>query len=182
MKEIGNEKLKVNIIQEGVGAITESDVTLASASDAIIIGFKVRPESIASSLAKKENIEIRLYDIIYNLLDDVKAAMTGMLESVIEETVTGKALVKEVFKISKLGKIAGSVVIEGKILFPSYAKLIRDNIMLYNSKLFSLKHYKTEVREVVSGKDCGIGLENYEDIKEGDIIECYIKTEKKQVL
>lgn len=182
LKEIGNEKLKVNIIQEGVGAITESDVTLASASDAIIIGFKVRPESIASSLAKKENIEIRLYDIIYNLLDDVKAAMTGMLESVIEETVTGKALVKEVFKISKLGKIAGSVVIEGKILFPSYAKLIRDNIMLYNSKLFSLKHYKTEVREVVSGKDCGIGLENYEDIKEGDIIECYIKTEKKQVL
>ena len=182
LTEIGNEKIKVNITHEDVGGITENDVSLAAASDAIILGFKVRPSSSAANLAKSEGVEIRLYDIIYKLLDDVKASMTGMLDNIIEETVTGTAEVKEVFKISKLGKIAGCTVISGKIVFPAYAKLVRDNIMLYNSKLYSLKHYKQDVKEVPGGQDCGIGFDNYEDIKPGDIIECYIKVEIKQEL
>ncbi len=108
--------------------------------------------------------------------------MTGMLDNIVEETVTGTALVKEVFKISKLGKIAGCTVTNGRIVFPAYSKLIRDNIMLYNSKLNSLRHYKNEVKEVPGGQECGIGFDNYEDIKPGDIIECYVKVEKKQEL
>jgi len=155
---------------------------LAAASNAIVIGFKVRPEAAALSLAKAKNIEIRLYDIIYKLIDDMKAAMSGMLGTVVEDTVVGTALVKEVFKISGIGKIAGCVVNQGKIVFPSYAKLIRDNIVLYDSKLNSLKHYKNDVKEVNFGQECGIGLDKYEDIKVGDIIECYVKVEKKQEL
>ncbi|HON55991.1 MAG TPA: translation initiation factor IF-2, partial [bacterium] len=182
LNELGGEKINVNIIHEDVGGILESDIMLAAASNAIVIGFKVRPEAAALSLAKAKNIEIRLYDIIYKLIDDMKAAMSGMLGTVVEDTVVGTALVKEVFKISGIGKIAGCVVNQGKIVFPSYAKLIRDNIVLYDSKLNSLKHYKNDVKEVNFGQECGIGLDKYEDIKVGDIIECYVKVEKKQEL
>jgi translation initiation factor IF-2 len=180
--ELGNEKVKVNIVHEGVGGINENDVSLAAASNAIILGFKVRPESIAKKTAKKDNIEIRLYDVIYKLLDDVKNSMSGLLESIIEEKVTGNAEVLEVFKVSKLGKVAGCKCIEGKIVYPAYAKLIRDNIVKYDSKLFSLRRFQDEVKEVFEGQECGIGLENYEDIKKGDIIECYVKIEKEQSL
>lgn len=178
--KLTTNKIAVNIIHKGVGQISESDVLLASASDAIIVGFQVRPSGSARKLAENEEIEIRLYSIIYDAINDVKAAMEGMLEKELEEVIVGNAEVRNVFKISKVGTIAGCMVTDGYIKRNNPIRLIRDGIVVYSGKLGSLKRHKDDAGEVKSGFDCGIGIENFNDIKEGDVIESYEMREVKK--
>jgi translation initiation factor IF-2 len=180
--KLTTQKVAVNIIQKGVGQISESDVLLASASDAIIVGFQVRPSAAARRLAENEEIEIRLYSIIYDAIEDVKAAMEGMLEKEFEETIVGNAEVRNIFKITKVGTVAGCMVTDGYIKRQNPIRLIRDGIVIYQGKLTSLKRHKDDASEVKSGFDCGIGIENYNDIKEGDVIESYEMREVKKAL
>src|SRR3989338_1756523 len=167
------DTIKVNIIHNAVGGITEGDIMLASASNAIVIGFNVRPEPKTQVLAEKEGVDIRLYSIIYELVDDIKKAMEGMLAPTIKENILGRAAVREAFRISKVGTIAGCYVTDGKILRASRVRLIRDNIVIYDGKMSSLKRFKEDVREVLSGYECGIAIEGFNDIKTGDTIEAY---------
>jgi len=167
------DTIKVNIIHNAVGGITEGDVMLASASNAIVIGFNVRPEPKTQALAEKEGVDIRLYSIIYELVDDIRKAMEGMLAPTIKENILGRAAVREAFRISKVGTIAGCYVTDGKILRASRVRLIRDNIVIYDGKMSSLKRFKEDVREVLSGYECGIAIEGFNDIKTGDTIEAY---------
>jgi len=167
------DTIKVNIIHNAVGGITEGDIMLASASNAIVIGFNVRPEPKTQVLAEKEGVDIRLYSIIYELVDDIKKAMEGMLAPTIKENILGRAAVREAFRISKVGTIAGCYVTDGKILRASRVRLIRDNIVIYDGKMSSLKRFKEDVREVLSGYECGIAIEGFNDIKAGDTIEAY---------
>jgi translation initiation factor IF-2 len=178
--KLTTNKVAVNIIHKAVGQISESDVLLASASDAIIVGFQVRPSGSARKLAENEEIEIRLYSIIYDAINDVKAAMEGMLEKELEEVIVGNAEVRNVFKISKVGTIAGCMVTDGYIKRNNPIRLIRDGIVVYSGKLGSLKRHKDDAGEVKSGFDCGIGIENFNDIKEGDVIESYEMREVKK--
>jgi len=173
-------KVAVTIIHKAVGQISESDVLLASASDAIIVGFQVRPSGPARKLAENEEIEIRLYSIIYDAINDVKAAMEGMLEKELEEVIVGNAEVRNVFKISKVGTVAGCMVTDGYVKRNNPMRLIRDGIVVYAGKLASLKRHKDDAGEVKSGFDCGIGIENFNDIKEGDVIESYEMREVKK--
>lgn len=173
LEKIVVEDVRVNVIRAGVGTITESDITLAKASNAIIIGFNVRPAGNITDFAKEAGIEIRTYDIIYKLVEDMEAAMKGMLEPIYEEKVTGEAEIRQIFKFSKIGNIAGSHVINGTLKNGSDARLIRDGIVLYTGKIRSIQHEKDQVKEVSKGMDCGITLENYQDIKEKDIIETF---------
>jgi translation initiation factor IF-2 len=182
LMKLSNEEVKVRIIHRAVGAISESDVLLAQASGAIIIGFNVRPTSAAKKLAESENIEIRLYNIIYNVINDVKSALEGMLEPEKREEILGTAEVRETFKIAKVGTVAGCFVTEGKILRNARARLIRNGIVIYDGKIASLKRFKDDVKEVEAGLECGIALENYNDIKVGDIIEAYNILEVKRKL
>ena len=182
LMKISNEEVKVRIIHRAVGAISESDVLLAQASGAIIIGFNVRPTSAAKKLAESENVEIRLYNIIYNVINDVKSALEGMLEPEKREEILGTAEVRETFKIAKVGTVAGCFVTEGKILRNARARLIRNGIVIYDGKIASLKRFKDDVKEVEAGLECGIALENYNDIKVGDIIEAYNILEVKRKL
>lgn len=169
------EEVKIKIIHTGVGAINESDVMLASASNAIVIGFNVRPDSNARKLAEKNEVDIRLYRIIYEAIEDIKAAVTGMLKPIMKEVIQGQVEVRQVFKASRLGNIAGSYVTEGKITRNSQVRVIRDGTVVHESaRLASLKRYKDDVREVSGGYECGILLENYNDLREGDIIEAYV--------
>jgi len=177
LQKIDVEGVKCNIIRSGVGAITESDVSLASASGAIIIGFNVRPTGKTRELAKEEKVEIRLYNIIYNVIEDIEKAMKGLLEPVYEEKVIGLAEVRQTFKVSRIGTIAGCYVLQGVIRRNSGARLIRNGIVVYESKISSLRRYKDDVKEVNQGYECGITIENYDDIKEGDQIECFIMEE-----
>jgi translation initiation factor IF-2 len=163
----------VDVISAGVGGITESDVNLAKAGNAIIVGCHVRPAGKAQQLAEQEGVDIKLYDIIYEALDDVKKAMAGLLAPVKREKPLGKAEVRETFTIPKVGTIAGSFVTEGTIRRNSQMRLVRDSVQIYVGKLTSLRRFKDDVREVVQGYECGIGLEGYNDIKVGDIIEAY---------
>jgi translation initiation factor IF-2 len=179
--KLTTNKVAVNIIHKAVGQISESDVLLASASDAIIVGFQVRPSGSARKLAENEEIEIRLYSIIYDAINDVKAAMEGMLEKELEEVIVGNAEVRNVFKISKVGTIAGCMVTDGYIKRNNPIRLIRDGIVVYSGKLGSLKRHKDDAGEVKSGFDCGIGIENFNDIKEGDVVESYEMREVKKV-
>lgn len=179
LERLENDEVRVNIIHSGVGAITESDVLLASASNAIIIGFNVRPESGAKVAAARDNIDIRLYRIIYDVIDDIKAAMKGMLAAQYQEVVFGHADVREIFRISNVGTIAGCYVTDGKITRNASARLIRDGVVVYEGKIASLKRFKDDVREVAAGYECGIGLERFNDIKEGDVIEAYTQQEIK---
>jgi translation initiation factor IF-2 len=174
LQKLSNEKVKVRVMHSGVGAINESDVLLASASNAIIIGFNVRPERKAEALAEQEKVDVRLHTIIYNLTDEIKKAMTGLLEPVFKEVYKGKAEVKETFRISKVGSVAGCQVIDGSITSKSEARLLRDNIVVYTGKVSSLRRFKDDVSEVRSGQECGITLENYADVKQGDIIEAFV--------
>ena len=167
------DTIKINIIHNAVGGITEGDVMLASASNAIVIGFNVRPEPKTQALAEKEGVDIRLYSIIYELVDDIRKAMEGMLAPTIKENILGRAEVREAFHISKVGTIAGCYVTDGKILRASRVRLIRDNIVIYDGKMSSLKRFKEDVREVLSGYECGIAIEGFNDIKTGDTIEAY---------
>jgi translation initiation factor IF-2 len=180
--KLTTQKVAVNIIQKGVGQISESDVLLASASDAIILGFQVRPSASARRLAENEEIEIRLYSIIYDAIEDVKAAMEGMLEKEFQEVIVGNAEVRNIFKITKVGTVAGSMVTDGYIMRKNPIRLIRDGIVVYAGKLASLKRHKDDASEVKSGFDCGIGIENFNDIKEGDVIESYEMREVKKAL
>ena len=172
-QKLSTEEIQVNIIHKGVGAITESDVLLATASDAIIIGFNVRPMSNARALAEKEEIDIRTYSIIYAAIDDIKSAMEGMLSPEMKEEVTGTAEIRETFKISKIGTIAGCMVLTGKIFRNSKVRLIREGVVVFDGELASLKRFKDDVKEVAKGYDCGMQIKNYNDLKLEDTIEAY---------
>lgn len=180
--KLSTEEIQINIIHKGVGAITESDVLLASASDAIIIGFNVRPQGSAKQLAEKEEIDIRNYSIIYDAIDDVKDAMEGMLSPVMKEEITGTAEIREIFKISKVGSIAGCMVTDGKIFRNSKIRLIREGVVIYTGELVALKRFKDDVKEVSKGYDCGMQIKNYNDIKEYDLIEAFQEVEVKKKL
>ncbi|MCL5040153.1 MAG: translation initiation factor IF-2 [Firmicutes bacterium] len=180
LEKLGNEETKVRVIHAGVGAITETDVMLASASGAIIIGFDVRPEPKAREAAETEKVDVRSYRVIYDAIDDVKAALKGMLSPKFKETTLGRAEVRATFKVPKVGTVAGSYVQEGKILRNAQVRLIRDGVVVHEGKIESLKHFKDDVREVTAGKECGIGLERFQDVKEGDIIEAFIMEQIKE--
>ncbi|MFC4097641.1 translation initiation factor IF-2 [Euzebyella saccharophila] len=181
-QKLSTEEIQVNIIHKGVGAITESDVLLASASDAIIIGFNVRPMGNARDVADKEEIDIRMYSIIYDAINDLKDAMEGMLSPEIKEEITGTAEIRETFKISKVGTIAGCMVTNGKIFRNAGIRLIRDGVVVFTGELASLKRFKDDVKEVSKGYDCGLQVKNYNDIKEGDIVEAFQEVAVKKKL
>jgi translation initiation factor IF-2 len=175
LEKLSTAAVKLKVIHSSVGAINETDVMLAAASNAIIIGFSVRPEPKATELAQREGVDIRLYNIIYNAIDDIKAAMEGLLEPTLKERILGRAEVRQTFHVSKVGTIAGSYVVEGVISRQSDGvRVIRDNALVYTGKFHSLKRFKDDAREVQSGYECGIGIENFNDIKVGDIIECFV--------
>ena len=180
--KLSTEEIQVNIIHKGVGAITESDVLLASASDAVIIGFNVRPAGNARQVADKEEIDIRTYSIIYDAINDLKDAMEGMLSPELKEEITGTAEIRETFKISKIGTIAGCMVTSGKIYRNSGVRLIRDGVVIFTGELASLKRFKDDVKEVAKGYDCGLQIKNYNDIKEGDVVESFREVEVKKKL
>lgn len=180
--KLSTEQVRVNVIHKAVGAISESDVILAEASDAVIIGFQVRPSTDARKLADEQGIEIRLYSVIYDAINDVKDGIEGMLEPIKKEEITGTAEVKKTFKISKVGTIAGCLVRDGKIAKTSQCRLIRDGIVVYTGELASLKRGKDDVKEVSAGMECGIGIEKFNDLKVGDNIEAFVITEIKQTL
>jgi translation initiation factor IF-2 len=174
LQKLSNDKVKIRVLRSGVGAINESDVLLASASDAIIIGFNVRPERNTSALAEQEKVDIRLHTIIYNLTDEIKRAMTGLLEPVFKEVYKGKAEVRDTFRITKVGNVAGCQVQDGSITRDSEVRLLRDNVVVYTGKISSLRRFKDDVSEVKSGMECGITLENFGDIKQNDVIEAFV--------
>ena len=182
LMKLGTEEVVVNIIHKGVGAINESDVVLASASDAIIIGFQVRPVVGARQLAEREEIDIRLYSVIYNAIEEVRDALEGLLSPDKSEKINGVAEVRETFKVPKQGMIAGCHIIEGKIRRPDKIHLVRDGIVIYDGTLASLKRFKDDVREVTSGYDCGMGIDGFNDLKVGDQIEAYEIVETKRLL
>ena len=180
--KLSTEQVRVNVIHKAVGAISESDVILAEASDAVIIGFQVRPSTDARKLADEQGIEIRLYSVIYDAINDVKDGIEGMLEPIKKEEITGTAEVKQTFKISKVGTIAGCLVRDGKIAKTAQCRLIRDGIVVYTGELASLKRGKDDVKEVSAGMECGIGIDKFNDLKVGDNIEAFVITEIKQTL
>jgi len=180
--KLSTEEIQVNVIHKAVGQISEGDVLLAAASNAIVIGFQVRPSMQARKLAEKEEIDIRIYSIIYDAINEIKSAMEGMLSPEIREEVTATLEILETFKITKVGTIAGCMVKEGKIRRNSRVRIIREGIVVYSGELESLKRFKDDVKEVVSGQDCGLNIANYNDIKVGDIIEAYETTEVKKKL
>ena len=174
LQKLTNDKVKVRVIGSGVGAINESDVLLASASNAIIIGFNVRPERKAEALAEQEKVDIRLHTIIYNLTDEIKAAMSGMLSPVFKEVYKGRAEVRDTFRITKVGNVAGCQVLDGVIVQHAEIRLLRDNVVVHTGKIGSLRRFKDDVAEVKSGMECGITIENYGDVKQGDVIEAFV--------
>lgn len=180
--KLSTEKVQVNVISKAVGQISENDVMLASASDAIIVGFQVRPSSDARRLADREGVEINTYSIIYDAIDDVKAAMVGMLDKVTKEVVTGQVEVKQVYKISKVGTVAGGLVTEGKVHSKDKVHVVRDGIVVRTAPIAALKRYKDDVKEVVTGLECGISLVNYNDIQAGDVLETFTEIEVEQKL
>jgi translation initiation factor IF-2 len=182
LEKLNTDEVAARILHAGVGGITESDVTLAEASNAIIIGFNVRAHNEARNLAEQAGIEIRYYNIIYNLVDDVKAAMSGLLPPTLREDMLGNALILEVFNISKVGKVAGCRVTDGNVQRGANVRLIRDNVVVHEGKLSTLKRFKDEVKEVVAGQECGMAFESYQDMRAGDVIECYTVQEIKRSL
>jgi translation initiation factor IF-2 len=173
LQKLSNDKVKIRVLHSGVGAITETDVLLASASNAIIVGFNVRPERTAQAVADQEKVDIRLHTIIYELADEIKRAMTGMLEPVFKEVYKGRAKVLEVFRISKVGTVAGCMVDDGSVTRHSEVRLLRDNVVVHTGKIDSLKRFKNDASEVKAGFECGISLANYNDVKPGDIMEAF---------
>ena len=180
--KLSTEKVQVNVVNKAVGQISENDVMLASASDAVIVGFQVRPSADARKAADREGVEINTYSIIYDAIDDIKSAMVGMLDKVKKEIVTGQVEVKQTFKISKVGTIAGGLVVEGKVHAKDKARVIRDGIVIRTADIGALKRYKDDVKEVVTGMECGLSLVNYNDIQEGDVIETFTESEVEQKL
>ena len=182
LNKLSTADIKLKIIHSSTGAITETDVMLASASNAIIIGFNVRPDGKVAEIAESEGVDIKLYDVIYNVIADVRAAMEGLLEPVYKEVIQGRAEIRQLFKVPKVGTIGGSYVLDGKITRQSNLKLVRDGVVVYTGKIASLRRLKDDVREVSNGFECGIGIENYNDLREGDIIEAYTNEKVEQKL
>jgi translation initiation factor IF-2 len=173
LRKQATNKVKVDIVHAAVGGVKEADVMLAAASQAIIVGFNVRPDLKAQQLAEQEKVDIRLYTVIYDLLEDIQKAMEGLLAPEIKEIYLGRAEVREVFNVSKVGTIAGCRVVDGKVKRNARIRLLRDEVIIVESTISSLKRFKDDAREVVSGFECGIGIENYNDVKIGDVIEAY---------
>jgi translation initiation factor IF-2 len=175
--KLGNDDVRIKTIHDGVGGITESDVLLATASNAIIIGFNVRPTDKAQQIATRDTVDIRLYNVIYDAINDMKKAMDGLLEPKFTEKIIGRAEVREVFSLPKIGTVAGVQVISGKMERNLEARLIRDSVVVYQGKIGSLRRFKDDVKEVASGYECGLCLEKYQDLKQGDIVEPFILEE-----
>lgn len=173
LEKLSTDDVKVRVIHGGAGAITESDVILAAASNALLIGFNVRPDSNATITAEKENVDMKTYRIIYDAIEDIKSAMIGMLDPEYKEVILGKAEIRQTYKISNVGTIAGSYVLDGKLVRNSDVRVIREGIVIFESTLGSLKRFKDDVKEVNAGYECGITIERFNDIKEGDIVEAY---------
>src|SRR6201999_2279136 len=173
LEKLGTDEVGAQVIHSGVGGITESDVTLSHSSGAAIIGFNVRAHKEAREAAERENVDIRYYNIIYNLVDDVKAAMSGLLTPEKRETMLGNAQILEIFLVSKVGKIAGCRVTDGKVERGANVRLIRDNVVIHEGKLSQLKRFKDDAKEVLAGQECGMAFESYQDMRAGDVIECY---------
>lgn len=173
LEKIGNDEVKAGVVHAGVGGITESDISLAAASNAVVLGFNVRANAQAREAAETQNIEIRYYNVIYDLVDDIKAAMSGMLSPTLRENFLGNAKILETFNVSKIGKVAGCIVTDGGVKRGSHVRLIRDDVVIHEGKLSTLKRFKDEVKEVKSGQECGMAFENYQDLKQGDVIECF---------
>jgi translation initiation factor IF-2 len=169
----GHEQVRLSFVHRAVGGITESDVNLAAVSNATVIGFNVRPDRKARELAEQEKVELRLYEVIYQVLEDVNAALLGLLSPEFEEVVTGEAEVREVFSVPRVGRVAGCYVRNGVITRGSKVRFLREGVVIWNGSISSLKRFKDDVREVQSGFECGIGLENFHDLKSGDLIETY---------
>jgi len=183
LSELGTSEIKVNLIHTGMGEITETDIMLASASDAIVVGFNVRANPKAQALAEQEQVDVRYYDIIYNLLNDIHAALEGLLEPLVEEKVVGRAEVRQLFSITRVGKVAGCMVLDGKVERNSLARVLRQGAVIFEGgKVTSLKRFKEDVKEVLSGYECGIGLDRFNDFQEGDIIETYVQEKVKALL
>lgn len=180
LEKIANEEVRVRAIHGGVGAINEADITFATASNAIIVGFNVRPNNMARAAAEREKVDVRLYRVIYHAIEDIENAMKGMLAPKFREVTLGHIQVRQVFRITGVGTVAGSYVTEGKVQRNAQVRLVRDGIVIFEGKIDSLKRHKDDAREVMQGYECGIGLEGYNDVKMGDEIECYI-TEKIEV-
>ena len=181
-QKLSTDEIELKIIHKGVGAITESDVLLASASEAIIVGFNVRPAGNARMIADREEIDIRTYSIIYDAINDLRDAMEGMLSPEMKEEVTGNVEIREVYKISKVGNIAGCMVMSGKITRSSLIRIIRDGVVVHSGELTALKRFKDDVKEVAKGYDCGVQIKGFNDIKEGDVIEAYEEVAVKKKL
>ena len=177
IEKLSNDEVRVRAIHGGVGAINESDVMLANASNAIIVGFNVRPDAGALSAAEQSEVDIRLYSVIYQAIDEIEAAMKGMLDPEYKEVVIGHAEVRQTFKVSGVGTIAGCYVTDGKIQRNAGVRLVRNGIVVHEGQLSSLKRFKDDVKEVSESFECGIGIEKFNDIKEADVIECYVMEE-----
>jgi translation initiation factor IF-2 len=182
VNDIASSEVKIHIVHAATGTITESDIMLAAASNAIVIGFNVRPNSKVQDIANQENVDIRFYNVIYNAINDIKAAIIGMMSSTYEEHIYGKAEVRETFVIPKVGTVAGCHVTEGKMVRNAQVRLLRDGVVIYDGKIGSLRRFKDDVKEVQRGYECGIGITNYNDIKINDVMECYYEEEIKPEL
>ncbi|MCL0049682.1 translation initiation factor IF-2, partial [Peptococcaceae bacterium] len=175
-----NNEVKINVVHSGVGAITETDIMLASASNAIILGFNVRADVNTRKAAKTEKVDLRLYRVIYEAIDDIKKAMSGLLEPEYQEIIIGRVEVRKTFKVSKIGTIAGSYVVDGKVTRDAKVRVIRDGIVIHEGEIDTLKRFKDDVKEVVQGYECGITIKNFNDIKEGDEMEIYVEEAVKR--
>ena len=182
LEKLGNDEVRVNIIRTAVGGIREADVMLAAASNALIIGFNVRPDANARKLAEKEEIQINTYRVIYEAIEDVKAALSGMLDPDIKEVELGQAEIRSIFKVPKVGAVAGCYITEGKFTRSARVRVVRDGVVIHEGNLASLKRFKDDVKEVASGFECGLSIERFNDIKEGDILEAYTFEEVKRAL
>ena len=180
--KLSNKEVKVSIIHDGIGAINESDISLAVASSAIIIGFNVRPDAKAKQSAEREKINIELYSVIYKAIDDVKLALEGLLSPEVKENIIGHIEIRQIFSAPKVGKIAGCFVTDGKVTRNSSVRVIRDSIVIFDGKLSSLKRFTDDVKEVVAGYECGLTIEKYQDIKENDVKKLYEQDEEKRTL
>ncbi len=181
LEKLSTDEVRVKVIHQAVGAVSESDVLLATASNAIIIGFNVRPEPNARKAAERDGVDIRVYRIIYNLLDDMKAAMAGLLDPEFKEEVIGRAEVRQTFKVPG-SVVAGCLVVDGKITRAAEVRVLRDNVIVHEGKISSLKRFKDDVREVTHGYECGIGVERFNDIKDGDVIEAFLMVKVERTL
>ena len=180
--KLNTSEVKINVIHAATGTVTESDVSLAAVSNAIILGFNVRPATKVQSMAKEESVDMRFYDIIYDAIKDLRDAMLGLMESTFVEKILGRAEVRETFVIPKKGTVAGCYVTEGKIVRGNKVRLLREGVIVYDGNLASLRRFKDDSKEVAQGYECGIGIENYNDVKLGDTIDCYYMEEIKPTL